>query len=707
MKAARAAAPKSAKTRLLLFGLAMLAWGILIVLRLMQLQVIRYGDYVHQAAKQQQRAMEVSPPRGVIYDRKGQVLAMSSAVESVFVVPSEVSDAAGAANALANVLHGDPNELLARIHSQRYFVWIARKLDPDVVNRIRLLNLSGIHFQKETRRVYPTRDLAAQVLGYVGMDNSGLAGIEQRYDTELRGVNGRILYIHDARNKLLEHVEKAPSPGANVILTVDEQIQYFAEKELDAAMRRTQAAAGVIVVQNPKTGEILALANRPSFNPNLSREITPRVLRDHAVSDIFEPGSVFKAVTYSSALEERVSTPEEVMSCDPGYIQVGSIKIHDSHHVGVVSVERAFAESSDVGAVKMALRLGPARFYQYIRAYGFGEPTGIELPGETRGLIKAPANWSVSSIGSMAIGQEVGVTPLQVISMISAMANGGVYNPPRIVAAVTAPTQGFQQIVFRPQGQHRVVSTMTAAQMRRMMEGVVLEGTARRAILNGYTSAGKTGTAQKYDSERRAYSRTDYVASFVGFAPVNDPAVTIAVILDSPHGLHQGGQIAAPVFKRLAEEVLAYMGVRRDVETQAEPERELLRARASEGDTEEAQHFGDEAPPIPAESAAAAPVPVAQAPQRNAPAAATSPAPSAGPAPPRPSAERPGSVVLALGSEHPAPRFVGHTLRSAIEMAQQNGFELEVSGSGIARAQQPPAGTPLPPGSRILVHFAP
>jgi len=697
---------RSGKARLFLFGMVMLVWAICIVLRLVQLQVIRYGDFVHQAARQQQRAVEIVPPRGVIYDRNGQVLAMSDAVESVFAVPSEVKDAAGAANALANILHEDPKEILARIQNQRYFAWIARKLDPDTADQIRVLHLPGVHFQKENKRVYPSLGLASQVIGYVGMDDTGLAGIEQQYDSQLRGTNGRVIYIQDARHKLLERVEKSPSPGANVILTIDRQIQYFADQELEAVMRDTHAAAGTIIVQNPRTGEILALANRPGFNPNVSREITPLVLKNHAVSDIYEPGSVFKTVTYSSALEEHLSKPEETISCDPGYIVVGGLKIHDSHHIGVVSVEKAFAQSSDVGAVKMALRLGPDRFYQYMRAYGFDQQTGIELPGETRGRIKAPSTWSASSIGSMAIGQEIGVTPLQIISMVSAIANGGVYNLPRLVAAVTAPTQRYQQTAFQAQGQHRVISTMTAAQMRRMMEEVVLEGTARRAILDGYTSAGKTGTAQKYDPAIRKYSRTEYVGSFVGFAPVNDPAITIAVILDSPHGAHQGGQVAAPVFKRLAEQVLAYLGVPRDVETKAEHERGLLRARASEGDTEEAEHVGGDAPVAVLESAPASqPQPSAGKLQRLAPVAAQQSAPLAVPEPQQPVPAKPGTVVLALGSEHPVPLFVGHSLRSAIEVAQQSGFELQVIGSGIACEQQPPAGTPLPPGSRVAVRF--
>src|SRR6185369_15462703 len=452
---------------------------------------------------------------------------------------------------------------------------------------IRAMNLKGIYFQQEPKRFYPKRELSAQVLGYVGLDDEGLAGIERNFDDQLRGTPGKMIVSLDARRKSLGSIEKQPSPGENVVLTIDEKIQYIVETELDQAMADTGAIAATVVVQNPKTGEILALANRPTFNPNRSKEITPAAMKDRAVSDIYEPGSVFKTVTFSSVLEDQLAKSDEIVDCNPGYIYVGGIRIRDSHHVGIVPLSKAYAESSDVAAVKMGLRLGPDRFYKYIRDYGFGQQTGIELPGETRGLVKPPARWSAASIGSMSIGQEVGVTPLQIVSMVSAIANDGIYTSPRIVAGVTNPHNGYQQIVFHPANPHRVISTMTAAQMRHFMELVVLDGTARRAILDGYTSAGKTGTAQKVDPRTHTYSHTDYVGSFVGFAPVNNPALTVAVILDSAKGLHQGGQVSAPVFKRVAEQVLAYMHIPHDVEPKVDFRRQLLLAQAKETDIDE------------------------------------------------------------------------------------------------------------------------
>jgi cell division protein FtsI (penicillin-binding protein 3) len=700
--AAGGRAPINVKSRLLAFGAFLFVWALLIVVRLVFLQVLHYGQWVQRAQRQQQRSVEISPQRGIIYDRNGQELAMTVQVDSVFAVPSEIPDQKNTATLLATVIGEDPESVLERMQAQKNFAWVARKVDGETAARIKSLNLRGIYFQKELKRFYPKR-LAAQVLGYVGMEDTGLAGIEHLYQGQLNGVKGRVVITMDARRKWFGHMEHPPEPGANVVLTIDEKIQFIAEKELEQAMQETQAVSGTVVVQNPRTGEILALANAPSFNPNISREITPERLKNHAVSDVYEPGSVFKTVTYSSAFEEKLARPEETINCDPGYIIVGGIRIRDSHHIGTVTLERAYAESSDVGAVKMALRLGPDRFYKHMQEYGFGQLTNVELPGETRGLLRNPSHWAASSIGSMAIGQEIGVTPLQVISMMSSIANDGVYSPPRIVAGVTPPNEGYQRIEFHPQGQRRVISSYISAEMRRLTEEVVLEGTARRAILDGYTSAGKTGTAQKVDPRTHAYSKTDYVASFVGFAPVNNPVLTIAVILDSARGLHQGGQVSAPVFKRVAEQVLAYYGVPHDVEPKNNPARRLLAARAAESDTEDAQ------PHVPGvilelENAPAPASPPVAA--KAAPGGATEPAAPALRAPASAIDARGGTVVLDAGGGSTVPSLLGLSLRGAVETAHKAGFELQIIGSGTAREQQPPPGSYLPPGSRIAVRFS-
>ncbi len=714
------------KKRLYILGGVLFFWAALVCMRLVQLQVFKYGEYVQKAARQQQRTITVDPPRGVIYDRNGHPLAMSVSVDSIFAVPTEVPDQVSTAHLLGKILGVDSFDILNHLKASKSFAWVARKVDQDKSDRVRALNLRGIYFQKESKRYYPKRELAAQVLGYVGMDDSGLAGTELQYDDDLKGIPGRMMITMDARRKWFGRIEKQPDSGANVVLTLDENIQYIAEKELDQAMHDTGAVAGTVVVQNPRTGEILALANRPTFNPNLTKEIKPALLKNHAVSDVYEPGSVFKTVTYSSALEEHLTRPDEIVSCDPGFIVVGGIRIRDAHHVGVVPVAKAYAESSDVAAVKMGLRLGPEKFYKHMKEYGFGQQTGIELPGETRGLIKQPAHWSGSSIGSMSIGQEVGVTPLQIISMVSSIANDGIYTPPRIVADVTQPSQGYRQIVFHPKEQRRVISSMTAAQMRSMMQQVVLEGTARRAILNGYTAAGKTGTAQKVDPKTHLYSKTDYVGSFVGFAPVNNPALSIAVILDSAKGLHQGGQVSAPVFSRIMQQSLEYLNVPHDAEIKGDPKRQLLMANVKESDLEEGGALDREGPGMdfsegdaPA-APASAPAVTAKAPEIAAPrmipatALAAAPVTSGGTLPD----SSPGTTTVAAppGSDNPmmmnvgtgpvVPSFLGKSVRGVIEAAQQQGLEVNVVGSGLARAQSPAPGARIAPGEHITVRFA-
>ncbi len=704
---ASSTAANGAKPRLYLFTILLCIWAVAICGRLVYLQIFQYGEFVQRAARQQQRTVDVSPRRGMIYDRNGQELAMSVMVDSVFAVPSEVPDQAMTASILAKILKADRNDLLARMKGQRNFAWIARKLDPDISDRIRALNLKGIYFQQEPKRYYPKRELSAQVLGYVGLDDEGLAGIERNFDDELRGTPGKMVVSLDARRKSLGSIEKQPDPGQNVVLTIDEKIQYIVETELDQAMADTHAVAATVVVQNPKTGEILALANRPTFNPNRSREITLQAMKNRAVTDIYEPGSVFKTVTYSAALEDHLTNTDEIMDCNPGYILVGGIRIRDAHHIGVVPLSKAYAESSDVAAVKLGLRLGQDRFYKYIRDYGFGQQTGIELPGETRGLLKPPSRWSAATIGAMSIGQEVGVTPLQLISMVSAVANDGIYTPPRIVAGVTPPSNQYQQVVYRPAPQRRVVSPLTAVTMKKMMEEVVLFGTGRRAILNGYTSAGKTGTAQKVDPSTGRYSKTDYVATFVGFAPVNNPALTILVTIDSAKGLHQGGQISAPVFNRIAQKVLTYMNVPHDAEIKTDPQRKVMMAKIRDEDLSDGadDHVGEpltEEPVTVAESKTPKPsgqvVPASM--RQTKPVEAPAPAlPDPNPTPAR------GTVVVDVEGGQVVPSLVGLPLRSAISTAQQAGFELAILGNGVAREQSPAAGTRAPAGSKIAVRF--
>jgi cell division protein FtsI (penicillin-binding protein 3) len=710
--------------RLYLLGGILLLWCCAICARLVYLQIFRYGYFEKSAERQHERSIEVSARRGIIYDRAGHELAMSVMVDSAFAVPTEIPDLASTLSLISHITKEDPREMLARCKAGKTFCWVVRKADPETAQRIDQLHLKGIYFQKESKRFYPKRELAAQVLGYVGMDDEGLSGIEREFDEQLRGKPGSMLLSVDARRKKFDRIEKEPEPGENVILTIDENIQYIAERELETAMQETHAVAGTVIVENPHTGEILALANRPTFNPNIPREIKPEALKNRAVSDVYEPGSTFKVVTVSAALEEKVTRPEEVFDCQMGSIVIGGMRIRDHKPYGLLPVSDIIANSSDVGAIKIALRLGEERFYKYIRAFGFGQQTGIELPGETRGLTKPLNRWSKVSIGAISMGQEIGISPLQLIGMASTIANDGTWIAPRIVAASGLPQNAPQTVAFQPGAQRHVVSPLTAAQMRQMMQGVVLHGTGPKAQLEGFSTAGKTGTAQKVDPATGAYSKTKYVASFAGFAPVNSPAITVAVILDSAVGLHQGGQVAAPVFHRVAQQTLEYLHVAHDIELPSSRQMLLAQKKVKEENLDEgspdrlgsslelADASNDESPQQVSIARMSAPtgtavslVPAAQ--KMPLPVATVNEAaaeiPQNTPSPKLPTS---GTVVLDVeqgGIE--VPSFAGKSIRAAIEAAQGSGLELDVVGNGTARDQVPTAGTHLTAGSRVVVHF--
>lgn len=728
-------ARNSTSFRLYLLAGLFVLWCCGISARLVYLQIFRYGTFEQRAQRQRQRSEEVSPRRGIIYDRFGNELAMSINVDSIFAVPTEMPKPSSTMSLLARITKQDPRELMARCEASKTFCWVVRKPDPEISERIRSLNLRGIYFQKESKRYYPKGDLAAQVLGYVGMDDKGLSGIEREYEDQLHGRPGQMLVSVDARKKYFGSVEKQPEPGQNIILTIDEKIQYIAERELETAMEQTKAIAGTVVVENPRTGEILALANRPTFNANLSKEITPERLKNHAVSDVYEPGSTFKLVTIAGALEEKVTRPDELFDCQMGSIVYNGMRIRDSKPHGVLSVAEVLAESSDVGSIKIGLRLGEDRFYKYIRGFGFGQQTGIELPGETRGLTKPPNRWSKVSIAAISMGQEIAITPLQLVGLISTMANDGMYVAPRIVAATTQPQSAPQTIAFHPVDEHRIISSLTAAQMRQMMQGVVLHGTGKKALLIGYTSAGKTGTAQKVDPATRAYSHTKYVATFAGFAPVNNPAVTIAVVLDSAVGLHQGGQVSAPVFNRIAQQVLEYLHTPHDIEIPANKTL-LARAKVSDKDFEEGSpdHPGENIdelqpladtladsksqqdlrqnesirPPLASGTARSGTVVVAAMRQSEAPAPPERPGRSTAAPPPPSVVQNPATETVVVDVEQGGivvPSFLGKSVRSSIEIAQDSGLELNVVGSGKGLDQSPPAGSHVASGARITVRF--
>jgi cell division protein FtsI (penicillin-binding protein 3) len=706
-------------------------WLLAICLRLVYLQIFCYGDFERRAQHQQQRSFELSPKRGVIYDRAGHELAMSIQVDSAFIVPTETPDLPNVIGLITRITNDDPRVVLADCQAHKTFCWVARKADAETIQRISALHLQGIHFQKEPKRFYPKRELAAQVLGYVGTEDQGLSGLERQFNQQLQGKPGKLMISVDARKRWFASVEQESKPGNNLVLTIDQNIQAIAERELERGMEATKAIAGTVVVENPHTGEILALTNRPTFNPNNRREIRPESLKDHAVSDIFEPGSTFKMVTISAGLEEKVTRPDEMFDCQMGSIVINGMRIRDSKPHGMLSVADIIAESSDVGAIKVGMRLGNDRFYKYIRAFGFGQQTGIELPGETRGMTKPVDRWSKVSFAAISMGQEIGISAVQLTSLISTIANDGVRVPARIVAGTIAPQNAPQTIAFQPVEGTRVLSSLTAAQMRQMLQGVVLHGTGRKALLEGYSSAGKTGTAQKVDPATGAYSKTKYVASFAGFAPINNPQIAVVVILDSAVGLHQGGQVSAPVFQRIVQQVLEYQHVPHDVELP--PSRQVLLARRNVPDKNLEESSPDHLGASLDMTEAAAETLMAQA--QSKPAAGSSAASSTYSAHVVPTAltqraQAHAEFAMANSSSSQAedavtklansrtvvldveeggiemPSFIGKNVRGALEAAQAAGLDLDAVGSGVAREQSPQPGARVPAGARVLVRFA-
>ncbi len=739
-----------------------LGWAVLITGRLVWLQTIQHGEWAERAARQQERTFNVAPRRGVLYDRNLHELAMTVVADSIYAVPSEMgADKERTAAVLAKIVHTDAEDrstsqkqILARLTDSRNFAWVARKQTPAIISRVQALNLKGIYFQKEFKRFYPDQQLAAQVLGYVGMDDEGLAGVEKDFDKQLHGTPGRMLTAIDARRRVLDSEERDPQPGENLVMTIDANIQFMAEQALGRNMERTGAANGTVVVQDPHTGQILALAIRPSFDPNDFRHTDPSLLKNHAVSDVYEPGSTFKLVTYSAALDQGVVKPDDMIRTLGGQINVAGRIVHDDRdaiiyeaaHGNVVTATQALEESSDVAAIELAQRMGPDRFYQYIHGYGFGMRSGIELPGETRGLVKPPARWQPTTIGSIPMGQEIAVTPIQLVTMASTIGNGGVYLPPHVVLESTQDTKGsgnLKAAAFRPEnelpnplpaGAHRVISEMTAAQMRKMMEGVVLYGTGRPAQLDGYSAGGKTGTAQKIDPLTHTYSKTKYVASFVGFAPVSNPAVTIAVVMDSPtKGSHFGTAASAPVFHDLAQQILEYLGVPHDQDLQ--PEKLTAKTskpvveKAPEEHTEDLKSLFAEVNHLPAddplrETASSdqrsaiskdSTEPGAEKPEQHtelspsAGAIAESEPPTARGAAisgPTSAPAQKGGLVAVPNQRVAVPSFAGESLREVVVAASRAGLGLRIVGSGIAREQAPGAGTLVPAGTEIVVRFS-
>jgi cell division protein FtsI (penicillin-binding protein 3) len=549
--------------RLIQIFAALAAWAIIVVARLAQVQIVRHDDYVSRALRQQERTLELSPVRGAILDARGRVLAESIAAESIYADPQAITNRAAVGAKLAPILGMPARDIEARLESDAGFVWIARQVPLEVTAEARRLGLAGIDFIEEHRRAYPRGSLAASVIGYVGVDGQGLGGVEHSFDSYVRGRAGRVTVLRDARRGMYlvggEGLNR-PVDGNHVVLTIDSVVQFITERALMRAVDRYRAAGGAAIVMDARDGSILAMASYPTFDPNRFRDFPPATWRNRNVQEIYEPGSTFKIVTASAGIEEGVVTPSQILDCGNGAIQIADVEIHEHSGVryGLMTFEDVMVHSSNVGTIRVAFGLGEKRLYDYVRRFGFGQRTNVQLPGEAAGLLRRLSRWSDVSAASISIGQEIGVTPLQIVRAIATVANGGTRVEPRVIDRVI-DEQG--NTIYQPEkpAPQRVVSERTAAVLNEILKSVVYRGTGGKAALPEHVVAGKTGTAQK--AIRGGYAPDKFIASFGGYVPADRPRLVILVVVDEPRGEQFGGVIAAPAFREIAEGTLHYLRV--------------------------------------------------------------------------------------------------------------------------------------------------
>ena len=657
--------------RLTILAAAILIWGGAILAKLVSIQVVHHAQYAQMAHDRQELVIEIPAPRGSIFDRNGQPLAMSVPAESVHVNPLKVPDLGLASEILGLVLHLDRVDLYGRMRAayenHRGFLWVKRQITPEEAQNLRNLDLDWIEFESESQRHYPKGKLAAHVLGSVDFEEKGNAGIEKALDADLRGQPGQLRVLTDVKRRGIDSQLDTPArAGTPLTLTLDERLQFKAEEELSAQVQKLHARSGSVVVMDPHDGAILAMASYPTFDPNVppAAGTSSAERENHAVSVPFEPGSVFKVVTLTAALETTRLRPDSPIDCHGGVLKLPGRVIHDSHRgLGIIPMATVLAKSSNIGAVEIGMRVGPANLYDYVRKFGFGQKTGVELPGESRGKLRRLERWGKTSWASISIGQEVSVTTVQLARAASVIANGGLLVRPHLLLKKGSQTLPSAAPV-------RVIKPDDAITMRQMMEGVVMPGgTAPNARLTGYSVAGKTGSAQIFDMATHRYSHNTYNGSFIGFAPLTNPAIVVVVTLNGTHGTAGfGGQAAAPVFHAVATEALRILDVPKDLPDPPDTETLVAKKQPAEdlsvGDTgsdgsnvlEDADDDNDKT-----------------------------------------------SVVAEAGPR--VPNFRGKTMRAVLAEAASQGLKVLPDGSGVARMQNPPAGALLHPGEPIRVQF--
>jgi cell division protein FtsI (penicillin-binding protein 3) len=648
----------------------LLLWASVVVARLAELQLAHGDRYRARAQRQQERRIEISPQRGSIFDREGRPLAVSAEASSIYAIPESVRQPAEAARLLAPHLGMAPDAVLARLTQKKGFVWLARKVDRAAAAGVRAAKLPGIYLVAETKRFYPKGSLAANVLGYVGTDDRGLGGLEHFYDRSIRGKPGEIVALTDARRSTYGEAEtpngRLAEEGDSLFISLDSGIQFAAERELAAAVSEAQARSGVLVLLDPSDGEILAMATAPSFDPNEYGRFSADTRRNRAIADAYEPGSTFKIVTGALALENSLVTLDETIDTGDGRIRVGNTTIseHDGKQYGGLTLAGVFEHSSNIGIIRVGLRLGPQLLWQGATALGVGRATGVDLPGENAGIFRKPERWSALSNATISMGQEVSVTPLQLVRVAAAIANGGRLVRPRLVRRIVHPDGRVDVVVPAPPD--RVLSEETARTVRNLLVGVVERGTGKKATIPGFVVAGKTGTAQK--AGVGGYLAGKYVSSFVGFAPSENPKIVGLVLIEEPKGRYYGGDIAAPVFSRVVSQALGIMRVA--------PEEQRLPETLLASTSTERIHYPAGVVPASVRSTGQPTAPIFSEPEP------------------------------ATASSDGVPSALGLSARQALALFARRGLAARIEGSGFVVAQHPLPGARVRAGTTCILRLA-
>ena len=553
---------KEKKERIIFLFIIFIILFLSLIYRLYNIQVIQRNKFEEIAQQEHLTSFSIEGERGNIYDRNYKKLAVNINVQSLFAIPPKIVNPQETARKISSILNLKVKDVLEKINQKKSFVWIERKLTETEVAEIKKLNLEGFDFLDESKRYYPKNYLASNLMGFVGIDNQGLEGLESFFDKDLKGLPGLAILERDATGgevPLSIKEATAHKDGYSIVLTIDEVIQYITEEALDKAFQKSKAKAGIAIVVEPKTGEILAMSTKPSYDPNYFNTYPRDLWRNRAITDAYEPGSTFKIITIATALEERVVNLNDQFNCI-GWTKYNGTVFHDIHIHGSQNLTDIVKNSCNIGVIQTGTRLDEKVFEKSIRRFGFGTLTEINLPGEINGLVRSVKDWSKISLASLSIGQEISVTPIQLIMAVSAIANRGTLMKPMIVKEIIDSMQNKIR-VFKPKPVRQVVSVDTALTMTRILEQVVEDGTGTTAKLAGYQTAGKTGTAQKFDFSTGKYSIDKYSSWFVGYVPAENPKLAILVLLDEPVGSYYGGTVAAPVFQEIASKALPYLSV--------------------------------------------------------------------------------------------------------------------------------------------------